>query len=269
MVFRFMRYFTGAFFALSLCVGCASGGSTVNVSPDEPQSNAEQAGAKSSSSMGELRLQGVEHSQDTLEKVNRPVFSFNYNLDQAILKPVAKTYSRLTPGWFKRRVSNFFHWLREPGNTTNNLLQGDSTGAMASFWRFLINGTLGLGGLYDPATRLGVEKASTDFDATLARWGMQPGNYIVLPIMGPTDIRDILGLIGDAALSPTLFFEPSGLAVGTTLLNAVDTRASLLPLENAMIGEPYTFVREAYLQSREDEQQQDDSGEAVEDEFDF
>ena len=114
----------------------------------------------------------------------------------------------------------------------------------------------------------------TGFDDTLAKWGMKAGTYIVVPFRGPTDVRYLLGLMGDAVMTPQFYIEPASAALGLTLLNSVDTRAELLPLERAIIGDPYVFMREAHTSSRQNSGEKDGEGDEDEfgsgdDEFDF
>ncbi len=273
--------------ALLLASGCASNRSADSAAVQEPPplqevpaaveagapqtqaevgAEADQPAAAEGQAAGEEPL--TEEEKDRLERVNRAVFAFNSGVDRGMLKPVAVGYDRIVPGPVRRRVNNFFHWLREPGNAVNNGLQGDLKGVFTSLSRFLINGTVGLAGLFDPATRMRIYRDYTGFDDTLAKWGMKTGTYIVVPFRGPTDVRYLLGLMGDAMLTPQFFIEPTSVALGLTLLNSVDTRAELLPLERAIIGDPYVFMREAHTSSRQNSNDKN-SDEEGDDEFGF
>ena len=193
----------------------------------------------------------LELEPDPLEKLNRPVFSFNEWLDKRVLRPVAVGYHKL-PAGLRRSVNNFYGWLDEPSNTFNNLMQGNIKGTVVSLSRLVINGTVGVLGFFDPARRMGVPSARTDFDETLERWGLKNGYYIVLPVVGATDVRDLIGFIGDAATSPEFYARNRFSTAGLFVLRGVQTRAKYLSFESAIIGDPYEFIRDAYQSDRSD-----------------
>ena len=197
---------------------------------------------------------GLQTSSDPLVGLNRSVYAFNNAADKAILKPVAKAYDATIPAPAKRGVSHFFSNLNEPVNVVNNLLQGKVNGALNSTYRFVVNSTIGIFGILDVAKAYDVEKKPEDFGQTLAAWGVKPGPYIMMPFFGPSSLRDGFGLIVDnGAYYPINEISDDGAAqTGLTILNIVDTRASLLSTDNILDNQldPYLFLKEAYDQSR-------------------
>jgi phospholipid-binding lipoprotein MlaA len=175
------------------------------------------------------------------------VFAFNEQVDRAVLSPLARGYRAVVPSPVRRGVSNFFANLGDIGGTVNAGLQGNAGGAARNGGRFLLNSTLGLGGVFDVATRLGIRRYQTDFGHTLAVWGAPRGAYIVLPLLGPATTRSGIGQTVDLALR-----QQMPVSAGTTVatLEVVDTRAALVPAEGLLSGDRYLFVREAYLQRR-------------------
>lgn len=201
---------------------------------------------------------------DPLEPMNRAVFVFNDALDQAVLKPISEVYNQFTPDPFERGVRNFFGNIGEIRNATNNLFQGKWRETATSSGRFLINTTVGIGGLFDVATKIGLPVEREDFGQTLGRWGVPTGPYLVVPIVGPSTIRDGTGTLADFWLSPLQYtdltvVERGGLAG----LDGVQTRADFLASEGLLGGDQYIAIREAYLSKREydvhDGQMQSDS----------
>lgn len=190
---------------------------------------------------------------DPLEKINRVTYGFNDAFDEVLLKPVAKGYKNVTPPLVRRGVGNFFDNLREPYIIVNSLLQGKPGGALAGTGRLLVNSTVGLGGLIDVGSDLGLEKRDEDFGQTLAVWGVPRGPYIVLPFLGPSSPRDAFGQLGDLGLNGVRFINDTSARDKLTVLAIVDIRARLLPLESQIesSNDPYLFVRESYLQRRE------------------
>ncbi len=203
---------------------------------------------------------------DPLEGYNRAMFSFNESLDQHLLKPVAEGYRDLMPDLVERGVSNFFSNLREPFNIINNLLQFKLEEAVSDTMRFTINTTLGLGGILDIATEAQIPKHDEDFGQTLAVWGVESGPYFVLPVLGPSTLRDTVGLGtelwagnttqvgGNNILDLTSEITPASSELATDLTQAISKRADLLE-EKEMIDQAsfdnYLFIRDAYLQKRE------------------
>ncbi len=192
------------------------------------------------------------HSYDPYEGFNRRIFSFNNGLDKYFLKPVTKGYRYITPDIVETGVSNFFSNLLEVRNAVNALLQGKGGDAVNYTGRFLFNTTLGIGGLFDVASEAGIEKGDgEDFGQTLATWGVGSGPYIVLPLFGPSNIRDGIGIPVDMYTDPVNYIDDKPLRNGLTLLEIIDTRAKLLDSEKLLSGDRYVFMRDAYLQRRE------------------
>jgi phospholipid-binding lipoprotein MlaA len=189
---------------------------------------------------------------DPLEPMNRAVFNFNDGVDRYVAVPVAKGYQKVTPQPLRTAVSNFFSNLGDLTNAANALLQLKITDATEDFVRFAFNSTFGLGGLLDWATPAGLPKHHQDFGLTLGHWGIPSGPYLVLPLFGPSTVRDSMGLIVDVKFNPLNYMEP---AVRNPLyvLQFVSVRSDLLGasdlLQQAALDK-YSFVRDAYTQQR-------------------
>jgi len=194
-------------------------------------------------------------NDDPLEPLNRDVYRFNVAADKAVLKPVARGYDRATKGPLRKGVSNFFQNLGEPRVMVNSFLQGKLNEGMTSLTRFFINSTFGLGGMIDVAGMSGAPFHDEDFGQTLAVWGWKKSDYIVLPILGPSNARDTLGQVVDFFSYPLLYYNHEPARTGLYVLKIVDTRANALnttDILNAAAGDQeYQFVREAYRQHRE------------------
>lgn len=197
------------------------------------------------------------HNPDPLETINRGIFAFNKQVDRFILKPVAEGYKWLVPSWGRARVGNFLNNLESPINMGNALLQFDFYQAQATFWRFFINTSLGLGGTFDQATSLGLEHRQEDFGQTLAVWGIPSGPYIVLPFIGPSNLRDTIGRIADTFMDPVSYAGDDEIYIPVTrrVVEIVHNRAVILPITNnidATSLDPYATYRSAYHQRRQD-----------------
>ncbi|MGB0224321.1 MULTISPECIES: VacJ family lipoprotein [unclassified Marinobacterium] len=188
---------------------------------------------------------------DPWEGFNRGVFNFNESLDRAILKPVAQGYRFIMPDVAEQGVSNFFDNLRDVVTFFNNVLQLKPVEATQDLSRVLINTTIGIGGLFDVASAMDIPKNDEDFGQTLGAWGVESGPYLVLPLFGPSTVRDGVGIIPDMYLDPLNQVESDELRYGLKALKVVDKRASLLDREGVVTGDRYTFIRDAYLQKRE------------------
>jgi phospholipid-binding lipoprotein MlaA len=188
---------------------------------------------------------------DPWEGFNRGVFNFNESLDRAILKPVAQGYRFIMPDVAEQGVSNFFDNLRDVVTFFNNVLQLKPVEATQDLSRVLINTTIGIGGLFDVASAMNIPKNDEDFGQTLGAWGVESGPYLVLPLFGPSTVRDGVGIIPDMYLDPLNQVESDELRYGLKVLNVVDKRASLLDREGVITGDRYSFIRDAYLQKRE------------------
>lgn len=192
--------------------------------------------------------------KDRLEPLNRGVYKFNSKLDKALLKPVARGYDRITPGRVSRGITNFFRNLAEPRSMVNSFLQGKVHRGMTSLARFTINTTFGLGGFIDWAGKSGAPFKDEDFGQTLAVWGWKDPNYVMLPLLGPSNVRDTLGEVVDFFTYPLLYYKDEPVRNTLFVLRLVDERANLLGttdvLEEAAGEQEYEFVREAYRQKR-------------------
>lgn len=186
--------------------------------------------------------------QDPWEGFNRAIFSFNRTFDNWVLKPAAKSYRWVTPQWADDTVTRVFGNVGDLGNGINSILQWRWGKAGDSFARFLINSTLGLAGLFDVASDLGIAKHRTSLDMTLATWGVHAGPYLVLPILGPSSVRGASALYPSSYLWLPSYIEDSKVRLGVAALYGVDLRADLLDLEKSIIGDRYTFIRSVYLQ---------------------
>lgn len=188
---------------------------------------------------------------DPWQPFNRRMHSVNSMLDRIVLRPVARGYTRVTPKPVRTGVSNFFDNLQQPVTALNLLLQGRPLGALQSSGRFLMNLTLGIGGVFDPATEARFPRHQKDFGQTLARWGWQESRYLVLPVFGPGTVRDALGKGVGTRVSPVGWLaEQEGAEF--SVLYGIDARASALPFDAFMQNAPdeYLLVRDAYLQRR-------------------
>ncbi len=189
---------------------------------------------------------------DPFENYNRKMTKFNTKLDEKVLVPVAKGYRKAVPQPLRNGVRNFFRNLREPYTMLNDLLQGKFSEAGQDAGRFVINTILGFAGFADVATELGIERNSEDFGQTLAVWGASPGPHLVLPFLGPSNIRDGIGLIPDLSYSAAVGLEDSKAQLGVDVVRIIDTRTQLLGTEEllALQPDPYLFLREGYRERR-------------------
>jgi phospholipid-binding lipoprotein MlaA len=191
--------------------------------------------------------------RDPLEPMNRKVASFNEVVDNAVLKPVAKGYVYVTPTLVRTGVTNFFSNLEEVWNTANNALQFKGRAAAESWMRFSINSVFGLGGIFDLATDMGLERHKEDFGQTLGVWGVPSGPYLVLPLLGPSTLRDTAALTLDTNANLLWAVPHSGDRDRLYGLSLVDKRANLLRasalLDEAALDK-YTFTRDFYLDAR-------------------
>lgn len=188
--------------------------------------------------------------RDPLEPFNRRMQKLNDRADSFILRPVAKQYQRL-PQFPRRRVTHFFSNLNDVNVMVNDLLQGKPRAALSDFGRIAINTTIGLGGLFDPASRMGLRKNEEDWGQTLAVWGIGQGPYMVLPLIGPTTLRDALTAPVDRLFNPVAHLDDTGARAGARALDTVAFRASVLPADSLVVGDRYLFFQSAYLQRRD------------------
>ena len=196
---------------------------------------------------------GKRDARDPWERMNRATYRFNDGLDRAIVKPVAKGYKKVVPRPLRMGVANV---LGNAGYTTtiaNDLLQAKFRAFASDTGRFLFNSTFGLAGLMDPATEVGLPKNDEDFGQTLGRWGMKPGPFLVLPFLGPSTLRDTVGLYPDRQTDLKSLPADLWVRVGLNGLYLLGKRVELLSAADVLANtyDPYGFVRNAYLQHRE------------------
>lgn len=192
-----------------------------------------------------------EEIDDPFEDLNRDIFIFNEKLDEKLLKPAALTYRKVTPQFARTGVTNFFNNLEEIDTTINQVLQGEIKYAFNDAGRFVINSTIGLFGLIDVASKMGLEKHEEDFGQTLGVWGFNSGPYIMIPFLGPSNPRDLLSRPISSFLSGTFAMEDNDVKITLVGIDALETRERLLDAETLIIGDKYIFVKDAYIQSRE------------------
>jgi phospholipid-binding lipoprotein MlaA len=188
---------------------------------------------------------------DPWEGFNRAIFKFNDAIDRWCLKPVAKGYRFVTPDLLERGVSNVFSNIGEVPSTLNGVLQGNVKGAAHDTGRFLVNSTLGIAGIFDVAKHMKLPADDKeDFGQTLAVWGVGEGNYLVLPFLGPSTVRDGFAKPVDWYTDPTTYIKHEPTRWQVRGVSIIDLRASLLSLEENITGDKYTFIRDVYLDRR-------------------
>lgn len=196
---------------------------------------------------------------DPYEGWNRDVFAFNEAVDKAVLEPVARGYRVATPGLFREGVRNVLANLNAPVVFVNDVLQAEPERAGTTFTRFALNTTIGIGGIFDVASEAGLEKHSEDFGQTLAVWGVDSGPFLVLPLLGPSNPRDLTGLVVDRAFDPLTWtqFEDDDtrttIAITRGVMGAISTREQLIETFETLREqpEPYIAYRRAYFAQRE------------------
>jgi phospholipid-binding lipoprotein MlaA len=191
---------------------------------------------------------------DPYEKLNRHTYNLNRGLDKAIVKPIATVYQTVLPDPIIKGLGNIFANINDVPTMANNILQGRIYAAWSDLWRIAINTTIGIGGFFDVASNIGLPKHKQDFGLTMAAWGYKPSAYFVIPIFGPSSIRDTIGMPVDRFIFSPYSYMP-GVSFRNWLygVNLVSQRASLLPLDKLIKAgalDPYQFERDAYLQYR-------------------
>jgi phospholipid-binding lipoprotein MlaA len=193
------------------------------------------------------------HPADPFEGFNRSVFAFNESIDKAVLIPVATRYRDVVPEPARRVVGNFFGNVSDAWSAVNHFLQGKPKSGVEMTMRVATNTVLGIGGLLDVASEAGLERQEEDFGQTLGKWGFGAGPYLVIPLLGPSSVRDAAGLPLDRSASPALAFKEDVDRFGLVTLNFVDTRARYLSagrLLDEIALDRYSFLRDAYLTRR-------------------
>lgn len=191
--------------------------------------------------------------KDPFEGFNRAVYNFNDAADRYVMKPIAEGYKKVVPTPVNKSITNFFSNLEDLLISANDILQGKFQQGLTDFARFLANTTVGVGGLFDVATSGGMVKHNEDFGQTLGVWGFNTGPYLVLPFLGPSNVRDGIGLGVNALSWPITYLGNTGIQTGLAGIRTIDIRADLLEatdiLQEAAL-DPYVYVREAFLQRR-------------------
>ena len=190
----------------------------------------------------------AEEVSDPFEDLNRVSFEFNEKLDEKLLKPIAKTYSKFPPK-IKLGVTNFFNNLEDVETSLNQLLQGKPKKSLNDITRFIINSTIGLAGFVDVASKIGLDRHEEDFGQTLAVWGVGPGPYIMLPAFGPSTLRDTLSRPVSSFSSITFHMTDTDVNIALKSIDAIETRERLLDVESLFSCDRYAFVKDAYIQS--------------------
>jgi phospholipid-binding lipoprotein MlaA len=191
--------------------------------------------------------------KDPYEKFNRQVFTFNDAIDRNALKPAATTYKAVMPEVAQIGVSNFFGNLSDVWTGANNLLQGKAVNGLSDFGRVLVNSTVGIAGLFEVASKAGLPKHDEDFGQTLGYWGVPSGPYLMLPLLGPSTLRDASALPIDMKADPWAMGASGNVKLAGSLLRVVDHRAGLLEaseLVDAAALDRYEFIRDGFLQRR-------------------
>lgn len=189
---------------------------------------------------------------DPWERFNRRMHRFNNAVDRSVARPVAKFYVKVVPGPVRSRVGSFFDNLGQPATAVNALLQGKVKHSAQAMGRFFVNSTVGIAGLFDPASRMKIPEREEDFGQTLATWGWRRSRYLELPFFGPSTVRDALGIAGDSPLQPVSYVEADKVRIGLTALNLVDMRTRLMafdPLRDEA-SDDYLLVRDTWSQRR-------------------
>ncbi len=195
--------------------------------------------------------QRVAH--DPWEPLNRTIYSFNTNVDKVTLKPIAKGYQKIVPQFARTGVSNFMINLATPRSSVNNFLQGKPRAGFTELGRFILNSTMGIGGLFDLATDAGIERRREDFGQTLAVWGVPSGPYVMLPLLGPASLRDAVAWPVEIWSSLLYHYNNTSVRDKLYVLRTIELRERLLSAEKFLEDskDPYITLRESFLQNRQ------------------
>jgi phospholipid-binding lipoprotein MlaA len=188
---------------------------------------------------------------DPWESVNRPIYKFNDVIDTYALKPLAQGYQYIAPQFVEDGVHNFFQNIGDVRNLANDILQAKPHAAGVDTARLIFNTTFGLLGVIDVGTKMGLQRNDEDFGQTLGYWGVGSGPYVMLPLLGPSTLRDAPSKYVDSYTAPYRYVDDVPVRNSFYALDIIDTRASLLSSEKLISGDKYTFIRNAYLQNRE------------------
>lgn len=249
----FKKQLIGFSLLLSLVAHLADGAEA----PQSLESQAQESQAKESQTKESqlIESQPAESTDDAIDPwqgYNRAMFKFNMGVDKHFLKPLAKTWIKVTPGFVRQGVDNVFSNILEVPSALNGLLQGNVAGAGHDTGRVLLNTTLGVGGLVDVAQYMGLKDSmNEDFGQTLAVWGVKSGPYFILPFMGPSTLRDTAAMPIDWVTDPKYYIDHIPTKNTARAVSIINTRANLIPLEKSLTGDKYLFMRDAYLQRRD------------------
>ena len=195
----------------------------------------------------------AEEDVDPFEDINRTVFGFNEAVDDNLLEPVSRAYKDHVPEVAQDGVSNFFGNLRDVSTLANQILQFKPVESIETLGRILVNSTIGLGGLFDVASDMGLTTDDEDFGQTMGVWGVEEGPYVVLPLLGPSTVRDGAGLFVDTTSDANMIDKTEGIGfISSSAINIIDKRVELLPVTDMLdlSDDPYTMMRSSYLQKR-------------------
>ena len=198
-----------------------------------------------------LSFSAKSQDYDPWMRLNKHFFSVNDYFDQLLVRPVALTYTNVTPRFFQVGVGNVFDNLQDVNVAINDFLQFKIEDGLSDSGRIIVNSTIGIGGILDVATSMGLYRNEEDFGQTLGVWGFDAGPYVFLPVFGASNLRDSVGMIVDALFNPIRYVEDIESRYALYLADELDFRSSLLAYDELIIGDRYLFVREAYIQNRE------------------
>lgn len=190
-------------------------------------------------------------ANDPWEAANTKVYHFNKVLDNLLLRPIAVGYNNFLPAIVRQGIGNFFSNIDDVNVLANDLLQLKLRDAATDSGRLIINSSVGFAGIIDVASSVGLSKNEEDFGQTFGRWGVGAGPYLMLPLFGPSSMRDSLGLVLDTVFNPIQYHKDDSLRTTLLVLGQLDDRASIIAMEGLISGDEYLFIREAYLQQRE------------------
>lgn len=192
-----------------------------------------------------------EATPDPIEPVNRGIFQFNYAIDGVIIKPLAQGYDAVVPERGKVMVSNFVSNIKEPVTFGNSILQTDANNSFITLWRFLLNSTFGVAGLFDVASELGLKNRETGLGDTFAIYGADSGPYLMIPIFGPSTVRDGVGRLGDVFMDP-ISYTNNPVFYSVIAVKTIESRHSNMKVLNDIYNsiDPYSTMRSVYTQYR-------------------
>ena len=200
----------------------------------------------------EIEGEPVRAESDPWEPMNRGIYGFNHAVDKVTLKLVARGYRKVVPQFARRGVTNFSENLFTPRSALNNFLQGKGKAGFSDIGRFIINTTIGVGGLFDVASAAGFQEYGEDFSQTLAVWGLPEGPFVFIPFLGPHTLLDAIALPVDLLSDPLVYYNDTSVRDRVYVLRVIDLRARLLTAETLVEDsqDPYITLRESYLQNR-------------------